>query len=77
MSTPAHVFEPNELLRELYEVVAEADNSCSEPDDFLRGMQFMFDLVIEKLGRSFPALPKQDSTVPQAAPARLPTPRPG
>ena len=39
----------DDLLRELYELIEEADNSCSEPDDFIRGMRFLFDAAAERL----------------------------
>ena len=40
------------LLRELYELIEEADNSCSEPDDFIRGMRFLFEAAVQRLGSS-------------------------
>ena len=40
----------DDVLRELYELIEYADNSCSEPDDFIRGMRFLFDAAAERLG---------------------------
>lgn len=40
----------DDVLRELYELIEYADNTCSEPDDFIRGMRFMFDAVANRLG---------------------------
>jgi hypothetical protein len=38
------------VLRELCELIEYADNSCSEPDDFIRGMRFLFEAAAERLG---------------------------
>lgn len=40
----------DDVLRELYELIEYADNSCSEPDDFIRGMRFLFEAAAERLG---------------------------
>lgn len=40
----------DDVLRELYELIEHADNSCSEPDDFIRGMRFLFEAAAERLG---------------------------
>ena len=40
----------DDVLRELYELIEYADNSCSEPDDFIRGMRFLFDAAADRLG---------------------------
>ncbi len=40
----------DDVLRELYELIEYADNSCSEPDDFIRGMRFLFEAAAERWG---------------------------
>ena len=61
------------LLRDLYEVIEVADNSASEPADFIRGMQFMFEMAAGKLAQQGLIEPKIDGSAPAATapPARL------
>ena len=67
--TPTAI-DPDDLLRQLYAMIEYADNSCSESEEFMRGMQFMFDVAVEKLDRAAPDLDKRDAASPPASPAR-------
>jgi len=74
--TSGPTIDPDRLLRELYASIEGADNSCSESEDSMRGMQFMFDLIVEKIGCSVPDLAKQQDSSQSAATARCPGLRP-
>lgn len=50
----AGIESTDDLLRELHELIEYADNSCSEPDDFIRGMRFLFDALAQKLAPADP-----------------------
>ncbi len=55
----ADTIPPDDLLRELYELIEEADNSCSEPDDFIRGMRFLFDALAQKVAPTEPVVAEE------------------
>lgn len=70
MTNTTTPIDPDDLLRQLYAMIEEADNSCSQSEEFMRGMQFMFDVTAEKLGRAAPNLDKPEAVSPSATPVR-------
>lgn len=73
---PRPGIDPDDLLRELNALIEYADSSCSESEDFMRGMRFLFDALVEKVTPLDPSPPSgtgsaQMAGVIAAKPQRL------
>lgn len=71
----AGIESTDDLLRELHELIEYADNSCSEPDDFIRGMRFMFEALAQKVAPAEPAAVNGIGSAPPTQRATVTPPR--
>ena len=64
---PRPGIDPDDLLRELNALIEYADSSCSESEDFMRGMRFLFDALVEKVAPlDHPSAPSGTGSAPMA-----------